>query len=123
MSSAEEVTGLLIAWQRGDEQAFGKLVPLVYRELRRLAQRYIQRERPDHTLQATALVHEAYLRLVDQKNARWQSRAHFMSVAAQQMRRILVDHARSRKAAKRGLQGERITLARVDVSSRNRNWI
>src|SRR5262245_57601394 len=117
MSSPEEVTGLLIAWKEGDEQALGKLIPLVYGELRRLAQSYIRRERPDHTLPATALVHEAYLRLADQKNARWQSRAHFMSVAAQQMRRILVDHARSRKAAKRGPEGEKITIAKVEAAS------
>jgi RNA polymerase sigma factor (TIGR02999 family) len=96
------VTGLLQAWGGGDATALDRLVPIVYEELRRQAQRYLRRETPGHTLQTTALVHEAYLRLVDQRQARWQNRAQFFGVAAQLMRRILVDHARQRQAAKRG---------------------
>jgi RNA polymerase sigma factor (TIGR02999 family) len=96
------VTGLLQAWGGGDAAALGQLVPIVYEELHRQAQRYLQRESPGHTLQTTALVHEAYLRLVDQRQAHWQNRAQFFGVAAQQMRRILVDYARRHQAAKRG---------------------
>jgi RNA polymerase sigma factor (TIGR02999 family) len=96
------VTELLLSWSRGDEESRDRLIPLVYDDLRRLAASYLRRERPDHTLGATALVHETYLRLVDQKRVSWQNRAHFLAVSAQLMRRILVDHARSRQAAKRG---------------------
>ena len=103
------VTQLLVRWTEGDHQALEDLLPLVYDELRRLARRYLQQERPGHTLQSTALVHEAYLRLVDQ-NVSWQNRAHFFGIAAQMMRRILVDHARSRSAAKRGDGACRVTL-------------
>lgn len=99
---SNEVTELLISWSNGDEQAPAGLMPLVYDELRRLARGYLQRERPDHTLQATGLVHEAYLRLVDQRTATWQNRAHFLAVAAQVMRHILVDHARRHGREKRG---------------------
>jgi RNA polymerase sigma factor (TIGR02999 family) len=102
LPSRKEVTQVLLDWNRGDENAPERLMPLVYEELRRLARQYLQRERPDHTLQATGLVHEAYLRLVDQSNMTWQNRAQFFSVAAQMMRRILVDHARAHQAAKRG---------------------
>ncbi len=102
MQSPERVTQLLIDWSKGDQKALDKLMPLVYSELRRLASNHLRRERPGHTLQPTALVHEAYLRLVDQKNTRWQNRAQFYGVAAQLMRRILVDHARQRQALKRG---------------------
>jgi RNA polymerase sigma-70 factor, ECF subfamily len=98
----EEVTGLLSDWSHGDQAALEKLTPLVYEELHRLAHRYMSRERPGHTLQTTALVNEAYLRLVDQKQAHWQDRAHFFAVAAQVMRHILVDYARRRRYAKRG---------------------
>jgi RNA polymerase sigma factor (TIGR02999 family) len=101
-SSSKEVTQLLVDWSNGNQEALAKLMPLVYDELRRLAAGYLSRERPDHTLQATALVHEAYLRLIDQKRMRWQNRAHFIAIAAQFMRRILVDHARSHHYAKRG---------------------
>ena len=94
MADSHDVTLLLSALTRGDEGAGEKLVPLVYDELRRLARSYMRRERTDHTLQATALVHEAYLKLVEQRAANWQSRAHFFGVAAQVMRRILIDHAR-----------------------------
>lgn len=103
------VTHLLVRWTEGDKQALEDLLPLVYDELRRLARRYLQQERPGHTLQSTALVHEAYLRLVDQ-NVSWQNRAHFFGIAAQMMRRILVDHARSRSAAKRGDGACKVTL-------------
>ena len=96
------VTGLLQAWGGGDAAALDQLVPIVYEELHRQAQRYLRREAPGHTLQTTALVHEAYLRLVDQRQARWQNRAQFFGVAAQLMRRILVDYARRHQAAKRG---------------------
>ena len=100
--SPSHVTQLLHDWSDGDREALDKLIPIVYEELRRQAVRYLQRERPGHTLQTTALIHEAYLRLIDQKDVRWQNRAHFFGIAAQLMRRILVDHARSRQAAKRG---------------------
>ena len=95
-------TELLLAWGRGEQAAFDRLVPLLHDELRRLARRYMSREKPDHTLQATALVNEAYLRLIDVKNVRWQNRAHFLAMAARIMRRILVDFARAQKNAKRG---------------------
>ncbi len=104
-----DVTQLLVALNNGDKEALDKLLPLVYSELRRLADHYLRRERSDHTLQATALVHEAYLRLVDQ-NVSWQNRAHFFGVAAEMMRRILVDHARSHQAAKRGSGGVKLSL-------------
>ena len=100
--SPPEVTRLLVAWSNGDRAARDELMPLVYEELRRLAHRYMGRERPDHTLQTSALVNEAYLRLIDQKDVKWQNRAHFFAIAAQMMRRILVDYARKRSFAKRG---------------------
>jgi RNA polymerase sigma factor (TIGR02999 family) len=98
---------LLTAAANGSEVAAGELLPLVYAELRRVAEAYLRRERGDHTLQATALVHEAYIRLVDQRAASFTDKAHFMRVAARAMRRILVDHARARKAEKRGGEGGR----------------
>src|SRR5436309_10296362 len=97
-----EITGFLRSWQGGDEAALEKLTPLVYRELHRLAAVYMRREQVDHTLQATALVNEAYVRLIDWKNVQWQNRSHFFGVAAQVMRRILIDYARSRRYEKRG---------------------
>jgi RNA polymerase sigma factor (TIGR02999 family) len=100
--SRQEVTQVLLAWNQGDQGAPERLMPLVYEELRQLARRSLQRERSGHTLQATSLVHEAYLRLVDQNSMTWQNRAQFFAVAAQIMRRILVDHARSQQTAKRG---------------------
>src|ERR1700756_3334996 len=99
--STHEVTRLLVEWANGQTQALDQLTPLVYAELRQLAAAYLRGERPDHTLQPTALVHEAYLRLVDQKNPTWQNRAHFFGVASRLMRQILVDHARQKQAAKR----------------------
>jgi RNA polymerase sigma-70 factor (ECF subfamily) len=102
MQKPESVTQLLAKWGSGDEKALDKLMPLVYSELRRLANNYLRRERQNHTLQPTALVNEAYLKLIDQRQAKWQNRAQFYGVAAQLMRRILVDHARQHQAAKRG---------------------
>lgn len=102
MVSPHDVTTLLGDWSRGNRSALNKLLPLVYAELRRMAARQLRRERTNHTLQPTALVHEAYMRLVDQRQVDWQGRAHFFGVAAQVMRRILVDHARRRSAGKRG---------------------
>ncbi len=102
MQSQDGITQLLTRWSNGDQTALDKLMPLVYSELRRLASNYLRRERQGHTLQPTALVNEAYLKLIDQKTARWQNRAQFYGIAAQLMRRILVDHARQHKAAKRG---------------------
>ncbi len=96
------VTDLLVDWARGDKSALDQLMPVVYDELHRVARRYLAHERNDHTLQATALVNEAYVRLVDQRSTRWQNRAQFFGIAAQLMRRILVDHARRHRAAKRG---------------------
>jgi RNA polymerase sigma factor (TIGR02999 family) len=104
-----EVTGLLIAWRAGDPDALARLTPIVYQELHRLAAAYMARERPGHTLQATALVHEAYLRLVDLQGVGWRDRAHFFAVAARTMRRILVDFARARNYQKRD-GGERVSL-------------
>ncbi len=106
----QDVTQLLIDWSDGNREALDKLLPLVYQELRRLADRYLRRERSDHTLQATALVHEAYLKLIDQRNVHWQNRAHFFGVAAQAMRRILVDHARAHQSAKRGSGGLKLSI-------------
>lgn len=97
-----EVTQLLMDWGNGDQAALDKLVPLVYDELRRMAHHYMARENPDHTLQTTALVNDAYLRLIDQNRTHWQNRAQFFGIAARLMRRILVDHARSHASAKRG---------------------
>src|ERR1700748_526221 len=101
MASTQEVTALLLAWNDGDHDALEKLTPIVYRELRNLARRYMARERENHTLQATAVVNEAFLRLIDWKNIRWQNRAHFIGVAAKLMRRVLLDYARKRSYSKR----------------------
>jgi RNA polymerase sigma factor (TIGR02999 family) len=100
--SQQEVTQLLADWSRGDDAAFAKLTPLIYEELRRIAHRHMGGQRPDHTLQTTALVNEAYLRLADQTKPNWQSRAHFFAVAARAMRQIVVDYAKSQRAQKRG---------------------
>jgi RNA polymerase sigma factor (TIGR02999 family) len=102
MPSPPDITALLEAWAGGDRQALDRLAPLVYGELRRIAARQLRRERADHTLQPTALVHEAYLKLVDQRRVDWLNRAHFYGVASQVMRRLLVDHARRHNADKRG---------------------
>lgn len=111
-----QVTALLQQWSRGDRDALEKLTPLVYEELRGIAAGYMRDERPGHTLQATALVHEAYVRLIGQKRVSWQNRAHFFGIAAQLMRRILIDHARRRQAAKRGVGGALRLTAGVDVA-------
>ena len=103
--AAGDVTRLLEAWREGDREALGRLIPLIYSDLHRMARRHLGRERPGHTLQPTAIVNELYLRLVGGKGGNWQNRAHFFAAAAQSMRRILVDHARARKAKKRGGQG------------------
>ena len=110
MPPRSDATELLLAWSNGDESAFDRLVPLVHRELRVLARRYMRRERPDHTLQATALVNEAYVRLIDVNRIQWQNRAHFLAVAAQTMRRILVEFARNRHRQKRGGDVVRVTI-------------
>ena len=111
----KEVTRLLVAWSNGDRAALDELIPLVYDELRRLASRYMRRESQGHTLQTSALINEAYLRLVDQKNVQLQNRAHFFGVAARLMRQILVDHARSRSRIKRGGGAQMVTLAEQSV--------
>jgi RNA polymerase sigma-70 factor (ECF subfamily) len=108
--SAQNVTRLLQAWSQGKDAALEELLPLVHQELRRLARRYMFGERPEHTLQATALVNEAYLRLVNSRQVNWQNRAHFFAISAQLMRRILVDHARARGYRKRGGGVAKITL-------------
>lgn len=105
-----EVTRLLLAWNEGDPSAVERLMPLVYGELRAIAERHFRRERAGHTLQPTAVVHEAYFRLVDQTRVTWKNRGHFLAVASQAMRRILVDHARARETDKRGGHGRRVTL-------------
>ena len=107
MTSQHEITRLLADWSNGDRQALEKLTPLVYDELRRLAGRYLRQERVGHTLQSTALVHEAYMKLVGQNNVRWQNRAHFFGIAAQMIRRILVDYARARRAGQARLRARR----------------
>jgi RNA polymerase sigma factor (TIGR02999 family) len=106
----EQVTRLLVDWSKGNRVALEQLTPMVYAELRRLASRYLRRERQNHTLQSTALVHEAYLRLIDQRNVQWQNRAQFFGVAAQLIRRILVDHARGHGAQKRGGDAPKLSL-------------
>jgi RNA polymerase sigma factor (TIGR02999 family) len=116
--SSQEITQLLLAWGQGDLTALERLMPLVYEELRRLARRHMNRQRPSHTLQTTALVNEAYLRLIDSSQVQWQNRAHFFAVSAQLMRRILVDFARSRKSLKRGAEARQVTLDdSLEVSS------
>jgi len=105
-----EVTHLLLAWNGGDERALEKLVPYVYEELRRIAKRHMRRERPDHSLQTSALINEAYVRLVDLRNIQWQDRAHFFALCARLMRRILVDLARARHYAKRGGGAQPVSL-------------
>lgn len=119
-SSGRTVSRLLVRWGRGDDQARKALIPLVYNELRRLARHYLWRERPDHTLESAALVHEAYLRLVDQEAPQWHNRAHFFGVAAHMMRHILVDHARRRRAAKRGGGAPRLALDAGVASAQDR---
>jgi RNA polymerase sigma factor (TIGR02999 family) len=117
----ENITQLLNQWSDGDERALDRLTPLVYEELRQQAARYLRRERPGHTMQTTALINEAYLRLIDAKEVRWQGRAHFFAIAANLMRRILVDHARQRNAAKRGGSPVHVTLDRIVATAKQSN--
>jgi RNA polymerase sigma factor (TIGR02999 family) len=109
----DDVTQLLLRWNRGDQQALDQLIPLVEVELRRLARRFMRRERADHTLQTSALINEAYVRLVDQQHVEWQDRAHFFAVAAQVMRHILIDHARSYRYAKRGAGAQKLAIEEI----------
>ena len=117
----ENITQLLNEWSDGDERALDRLTPLVYEELRQQAARYLRRERPGHTMQTTALINEAYLRLIDAKEVRWQGRAHFFAIAATLMRRILVDHARQRNAAKRGASPVHVTFDRIVATAKQSN--
>ncbi len=112
---SSEITGLLVDWSNGDQTALEKLLPLVEQELHRLAHSYMRRENPDHTLQTTALVNEAYLKLIDQKKTRWQNRAHFFGIAAQIMRRILLNYARDQHREKRGGKAVQVSLSKVAV--------
>ena len=116
-----QVTQLLHRWQEGSPEALEALMPLVYNELKRLAGSYLRRERPDHTLQSAALVNEAYLRLVDQTQTRWQNKAHFYGIAAQMMRRILADHARGHNAAKRGAGMPELELDEAMAQAQSRS--
>lgn len=109
-SNQSDVTQLLVNWSRGDKEALDSLFPLVYEELRRLARNYLRRERPDHTLQPTALVNEAFMRMVDQQHVNWQNRTHFFAIAANMMRRILINHAEAHNAAKRGGSDRKVML-------------
>jgi len=118
--SQHELTGLLIDWGNGSQDALKQLFPLVYEELRRLAHRYMRRERQGHSLQTTAVVHEAYLRLIDQKHVQWQNRAHFFAIAAQMMRRILITHAQSHAYAKRGGGTLKVSLDEAAIVSKER---
>lgn len=117
MSAPLEITGLLVDWSNGDKAALDQLLPLVENELHRLAHNYMRKENPDHTLQTTALVNEAYLRLVDQKHTRWQNRAHFFGIAAQIMRRILLNYARDRHRIKRGGKAVQVSFSDVALVS------
>jgi|SRR5215813_8765426 len=119
--SPPEVTQLLVAWGNGDQVAGDQLMSVVYQELHRLAHHYMKRESPGHTLQTSALVNEAFVRLVDQKNVRWQNRAHFFGIAAQMMRRILVDYARRRSYAKRGGGARALSLDEGLIVSEERS--
>ncbi len=119
-SARAELTQLLVAWTGGDEKALETLSRAVYDELRRLARNYMRGERPGHTLDATALVHEAFVRIIDWKSVEWKSRAHFFAVASQMMRRILVDHARARRNLKRGGEWKQLSLSAVEFLPENR---
>src|SRR6266576_2527440 len=114
----QEITQLLLSWSKGDNAAFDQLIPQIYPELRRLARRYMNRESPVHTLQTSALINEAYLRLVNQQAVEWQDRTHFFAVAAQVMRHILIDHARRHQYGKRGGGAQHLPLDEVSVVNR-----
>lgn len=115
-ANPREITELLLSWSKGSAAALEDLVPLIFPELRRLARRYMQREDPAHTLQTSALINEAYLRLVDQRSVEWQDRAHFFAVAAQVMRHILIDHARRHQSAKRGAGALHVALEEAETA-------
>jgi RNA polymerase sigma factor (TIGR02999 family) len=115
-SDDKNITELLVGYGQGDKEALDQLMPIVYEELRRQAARYLRKERPGHTLETTALIHEAYVRLVDQRHVQWQNRAHFFGIAAQLMRRILVDHARTKKRVKRGGSDIKVSLADANIA-------
>ncbi|HEX8283787.1 MAG TPA: sigma-70 family RNA polymerase sigma factor [Pyrinomonadaceae bacterium] len=121
MTSPSEITDLLICWGDGDQAALERLLPLVESQLHRLAHAYMRREQPDHTLQTTALINETFLKLVDQSRVRWQNRAHFYGVAAQLMRRVLLNHARDKKRHKRGGGGCKVSLSEVEAMSDERS--
>jgi RNA polymerase sigma factor (TIGR02999 family) len=121
MGTQKEVTHLLFEWSKGNSAALDQLMPVVYQELHKIASSYLRRERLDHTLQPTALINEAYLRLIDQNLPEWQSRAHFFGVAARLMRQILVEHARRHQAAKRGGQEQKVSLDEVVLFSKDRS--
>jgi RNA polymerase sigma-70 factor, ECF subfamily len=121
MSTTHEITNLLLAWSEGDRGALDQLAPLVQAELHRLAKGYLAKERRDHILQTTALIHEAYLRLIDWQNVHWQNRAHFFGVAAQMMRRILINHAIEQKAKKRGSGVQHVMLEETAAVFSRRN--
>src|SRR5438270_4536920 len=118
---SQEITELLLKWSGGDKAALDQLIPLVYPELRRLARKYMRREAAVHTLQTSALINEAYLRLVNQKGAEWQDRAHFFAVAAQVMRHILIDHARGHRYGKRGVGAQHIAWDDVAIVNEERS--
>ena len=118
--SPDEVTQLLLDWSGGNKEAIDKLMPLVYEELRRLAHHFMGRERPGHTLQTTAIVNEAYLQLIDQRNVQWHNRAHFFGIASHLMRRILAGYARSRQSAKRGGGAHQVSLDEAMIVSEER---
>ncbi|MCI0393026.1 MAG: sigma-70 family RNA polymerase sigma factor [Acidobacteria bacterium] len=120
-SSTSDITQLLLAWSEGDQAALELLIPLIYEELRRRAHEFMRHERPGHSLQTTGLVNEVYLRLVDLKRVRWQNRAHFLAIAAQLMRQILVDFARSRRYVKRGGAACRVSLNEASLVSKGRS--
>jgi len=117
---SQNITGLLLDWQQGDQSAIEKLTPIIYDELRRIAHRYVRRERQDHTLETTALVNEAYLRVAGQQQTKWQNRAHFFAVTAQVMRHILIDHARRRGCLKHGGEGQTVALEEASMMSDER---
>src|SRR5262245_26296163 len=119
--STHEITQLLLAWSDGDQTALEELTPLVYAELHRLAERYMRRERPGHPLQTTGLVNEAYVRLVDLRQVRWQNRAHFFGIAAQLMRHMLVDFARARRRARRGGYKQQVSLDKESLVAKGRS--
>lgn len=120
-SEITDITGLLVCWSNGDQAALEKLMPLVERELHQLAHRYMRREQDGHTLQTTALINETFLRLVDQNRVRWQNRAHFYGIAAQIMRRVLMNYARDRKRDKRGGGAYKVSLSEADALSEQRS--